>query len=387
VAGPRETESVCGHCRRRGDTGLPLSQAAAKDYGSRFAVVFAQSSVAIGAGKVSFGIHHSACPSLLSSPAEYESADRHGLIPAHGGLPCPPDGHNASLHLRGATRFFEPGPDPGLRLLPDGEAGQLNGIPLDLIFAPTFTPDGTHVAYSAVRSSTGRDLEHLDRSIHHRGRGGEAAARMRPRLSFIGPHNGDVPYLRIQDRLAPGHRDPSRERSPSQTPTRDLSTKSRARNGALLPILFLPIVNSVLGSRNGPETANWQRLSPCAIRTGRLARPVPVRGPRPVPCLFPRPWSPSGDWMYFLFSVQILPVIGHLLAPALPQTGQPSADHGSDPPDEETVACAPRIGRSFFCWTLARAWKQSTIWLAWPPAAKRVLNDREVMRTRPFALL
>ncbi len=133
--------------------------------------------LAVGAARFLF---NSRSPDVTSS-AEYESLT--DMADSATAPALSSDGHLLAF-ITGGDPFLSAG-QIWLRLLPDGEPVQLTHTS-GLIFAPTFTPDGTHVAYSAVDKEPGGAWDTWVVPIT----GGEAV-KLLPNasgLSFIGPH-------------------------------------------------------------------------------------------------------------------------------------------------------------------------------------------------------
>jgi DNA-binding winged helix-turn-helix (wHTH) protein/Tol biopolymer transport system component len=272
-------------------------------------------------------------PSAVTSAAEYEP-----LTDMAGSATAPalsPDGRLLAF-ISGGDPFLSAG-QIWLRLLPDGEPLQLTHAS-GLIFAPTFTPDGTHVAYSVVDHVLGRTWDTWTVPIT----GGEAV-KVLPNasgLSFIGPHT--VMYSEFKVGLHLGIVSSLDDRSQH----REIYLPSHERGMAHYSYLS-PDRKSVLIVEMD-RTASWHcRLVP--FDGNSPGSPVGPGGA----CLAAA-WSPGGDWMYFAAQNGNH---RHLWRQRYPD-GQPQ-QITFGPTDEETVACAPD-GHSLLT-SLGR--EQSTIWL------------------------
>ena len=273
------------------------------------------------------------------SPAVTSSADYESLTDMADSSTAPalsPDGHMLAF-IKGGEPFLSSG-QIWLKLLPDGEPLQLTHTS-GLIFAPTFTPDGTHVAYSAIDREPGGSWDTWTVPIT-----GGNAARLLPNasaLSFIGPHA--VMYSEFKTGLHLGIVSSLDDRSQH----REIYLPSHERAMAHYSYLS-PDRKSVLVVEMD-RTANFQRCRLVPFDGSSPGSPVGPSG-----ACISAAWSPSGDWMYF--SVQI----GghwHLWRQRYPDGQVQQITFG--PTDEETVACAPD-GRSLLT-SLGR--EQSTIWL------------------------
>jgi DNA-binding winged helix-turn-helix (wHTH) protein/Tol biopolymer transport system component len=286
--------------------------------------------LAIGAASLLF-ISHS--PPVTSS-AEYESLT--DMADSATAPALSPDGRLLAF-IKGGDPFLSPG-QIWLKLLPDGEPFQLTHTS-GLIFAPTFTPDGTHVAYSAVEKEPGGAWDTWIVPIA----GGEAV-KLLPNasaLSYIGPH--EVMYSEFKTGLHLGIVSSLDDRSQH----REIYLPSHERAMAHFSYLS-PDRKSVLVVEMD-RTANFQR---CRLVPFDGSSPGTFAGPAGA-CMFAA-WAPRGDWMYF--SVQI-GGHSHLWRQRYPD-GQPQ-QITFGPTDEETVACTPD-GRSLLT-SLGR--EQSRIWL------------------------
>jgi DNA-binding winged helix-turn-helix (wHTH) protein/Tol biopolymer transport system component len=280
----------------------------------------------------------------VTSPAEYES-----LTDMANSATAPalsPDGRLLAF-ISGGDPFLSPG-QIWLRLLPDGEPVQLTHTS-GLIFAPTFTPDGTHVAYSAVDQAPGGTWNTWVVPIT----GGEAV-KLLPNasaLSFIGPHT--VMYSEFKTGMHLGivsSRDDRSEHHEIYLPSHE---RAMAHYSYLSPNRKSVLVVEM------DRTANFQRCRLVPFDGSTSGNPVGPAGA----CLSAA-WSPNGEWMYF--SVQV----GgheHLWRQRYPDGRPEQITFG--PTDEETVALAPD-GRSLLT-SLGR--EQSTIWLH-VPGGERVLT-------------
>ena len=246
------------------------------------------------------------------------------------------DGHVLAF-IKSGDPFLSAG-QIWLKLLPNGEPIQLTHTS-GLIFAPTFTPDGTHVAYSAVEEELGGAWDTWVVPIT----GGEAV-KLLPNasaLSFIGPH--EVMYSEFKTGLQLGIVTSLDDRSQH----REIYLPSHERGMAHFSYLS-PDRKSVLVVEMD-RTANFQRCRLVPFDGSSPGGPVGPSGA----CRFAT-WSPRGDWMYF--SVQI-DGHSHLWRQRYPD-GQPQ-QITFGPTDEETVACSAD-GR-FLLTSLGR--EQSRIWL------------------------
>ncbi len=279
-------------------------------------------------------LHLNSQPPSVTSPAEYESLTDMAASATAPALS--PDGHLLAF-IEGGDAFLSPG-QIWLRLLPDGEPVQLTHTS-GLIFAPTFTPDGTHVAYSAVDQVPGATWNTWIVPIT----GGQATELLpnASALSFIGPHM--VMYSEFKSGMHLGIVSSRDDRSQH----REIYLPSHERAMAHYSYLS-PDHKSVLVVEMD-RTANFQRCRLVPFDGSSSGNPVGPGGA----CLSAA-WSPRGDWMYF--SVRI-GGHGHLWRQRYPD-GQPQ-QITFGPTDEETVACAPD-GRSLLT-SLGR--EQSTIWL------------------------
>ncbi len=269
----------------------------------------------------------------ITSAAEYQSLT--DMADSATAPALSPDGHLLAF-IKGGDPFLSAG-QIWLRLLPDGEPVQLTHAS-GLIFAPAFTPDGTHVAYSAIDPTPGGTWDTWIVPIT----GGEAM-KLLPNasgLSFIGPHA--MMYSEFKTGLHLGIVSSLDDRSQH----REIYLPSHERGMAHYSYLS-PDRKSVLIVEMD-RAANWR----CRLVPFDGSSPGTPVGPSGA-CLSAA-WSPRGDWMYF--SVQI-DGHRHLWRQRYPG-GQPQ-QITFGPTDEETVACAPD-GRSLLT-SLGR--EQSTIWL------------------------
>jgi DNA-binding winged helix-turn-helix (wHTH) protein/Tol biopolymer transport system component len=285
--------------------------------------------LAIGAARFLFNSHSSA----VTSSAEYESLT--DMADSATAPALSRDGHLLAF-ITGGDPFLSAG-QIWLRLLPDGEPVQLTHTS-GLIFAPTFTPDGTHVAYSAVDKEPGGAWDTWVVPIT----GGEAV-RLLPNasgLSFIGPHA--VMYSEFKTGLHLGIVSSVDDRSQHREVYLPSHERGMAHYSYLSPDRKTVLIVEM------DRTANWR----CRLVPFDGSSPGSPVGPAGA-CLSAA-WSPSGDWMYF--SAQI----GghrHLWRQRFPD-GQPQ-QITFGPTDEETVACTPD-GHSLLT-SLGR--EQGTIWL------------------------
>ena len=273
-------------------------------------------------------------PPSVTNTAEYEALT--DLANSATAPALSPDGHLLAF-IEGGDPFLSPG-QIWLRLLPDGDPVQLTHTS-GLIFAPTFTPDGTHVAYSAVDQGAGGTWNTWIVPIT-----GGQPTQLLPNasaLTFIGPHT--VMYSEFKTGLHLGIVTSRDDRSQH----REIYLPSHERAMAHYSYLS-PDRKSVLVVEMD-RTANFRR---CRLVPFDRRSSGDSVGPEGA-CLSAA-WSPRGDWMYF--SVHI----GgheHLWRQRYPDGPPQQITFG--PTDEGTVASSSD-GRSLLS-SLGR--EQSTIWL------------------------
>lgn len=270
----------------------------------------------------------------VTTPAEYVALT--DLSDSATAPALSPDGHMLAF-LKGGDSFLSPG-QVWLKLLPDGEPIQLTHSP-GLIFAPTFTPDGAHVAYSFIDQHLGGTWDTWTVPIT----GGEAT-KLLPNasgLSFIGPHA--VMYSEFKSGVHLGivsSRDDRSEHHEIYLPSHD---RGMAHFSYLSPDRKSILVVEM------DRTANFQR---CRLVPFDGTLPGNLVGPEGA-CLSAA-WSPNGQWMFFAVQSRGR---GHLWRQRYPD-GQPQ-QITFGPTDEQTVVSAPD-GHSLLT-SLGR--EQSTIWL------------------------
>jgi DNA-binding winged helix-turn-helix (wHTH) protein/Tol biopolymer transport system component len=273
-------------------------------------------------------------PRPITSSAEYEPLT--DMADSATAPALSSDGHMLAF-IKSGDPFLSAG-QIWLKLLPDGEPIQLTHGS-GLIFAPTFTPDGSHVAYSAVESEPDASLDTRIVPIT----GGESV-RLLPNasgLTFIGAHQ--TMYSEFKTGLHLGIVTSLDDRSQH----REIYLPAHERGMAHFSYLS-PDRKSVLVVEMD-RTANFQRCRLVPFDGSSPGYPIGPDGS----CRFAA-WSPHGDWMYF--SAQI-GGHSHLWRQRYPNGKPEQITFG--PTDEETVACTAD-GRALLT-SLGR--EQSRIWL------------------------
>lgn len=268
----------------------------------------------------------------VTSPAEYQALT--DLADSATAPVLSADGRFLAF-IRGDDAFMSSG-QIWLKPLPDGELVQLTHA-AGPIFAPTFTPDGMHVAYTVIEWPSSWDTWTVPIT------GGEPT-RLLPNasgLTFIGPH--EVMYSEFKGGIHLGIVASADDRSR----TRDVYLPSHERGMAHYSYLS-PDRKSVLVVEMG-RNADWQR---CRLVPFDGRSPgVPV-GPEGA-CLSAA-WSPEGTWMYFAAYVGHH---SHLWRQRFPDGAVQQLTFG--PTDDVTVAVSPD-GRSLLT-SLGQA--RTTLWL------------------------
>ena len=257
-------------------------------------------------------------PHSPTSPAEYEA-----LTQVNDSATAPaisPDGRFLAF-IRGGEPFMSSG-QIWLKSLPDGELVQLTHSTVP-IFAPTFTPDGAHVAFSAIDWSSTWDTWIVPIT------GGEPT-RLLPNasgLTFIGPH--EVLYSEFRSGIHLGIVVSRDDRSAH----RSIYLPSHERGMAHYSYLS-PDRKSVLVVEMGRD-GSWER---CRLVPFDGGSPGTAVGPDGA-CLSAA-WSPDGEWMYFAAWVGHH---SHLWRQRFPDGVPEQLTFG--PTNEQTVAVSPD-GRS-----------------------------------------
>jgi DNA-binding winged helix-turn-helix (wHTH) protein/Tol biopolymer transport system component len=267
-----------------------------------------------------------------TSPAEY--APLTDVTDSATAPALSPDGHFLAF-IRGGTPFLSSG-QVWLKQLPDGELVQLTHA-TGPIFAPTFTADGTRLAYTAIANSSSWDTWTVPIT------GGEPT-RLLPNasgLTFIGPH--EVMYSEFKTGIHLGIVTSRDDRSGH----RDIYLPSHERAMAHYAHLS-PDRKSVLVVEMG-RSADWQRCRLVPFDGSSPGGPVGPSGA----CLSAA-WSPDGKWMYF---AAYSDHHSHLWRQPFPDGVPQQLTFG--PTDEETVAASPD-GRSLLT-SLGQA--RSELWL------------------------
>jgi eukaryotic-like serine/threonine-protein kinase len=254
-------------------------------------------------------------PHAVTSPAEYEP-----LTDVADSATAPalsPDGRMLAF-IRGGDDFLSPG-QIWLKLLPNGEPIRLTQTP-NLIFGPTFTPDGTQVAYTEV-AAEGKAWDTWLVPIT----GGPTTLFMSNAsgLTFIGAH--EVMYSEFKTGLHLGLVASMDDRSRH----RDIYLPSHERGMAHFSYLS-PDRKSVLVVEMG-KTGDWERCRLVPFDGSSAGAPV---GPASA-CRFAA-WSADGKWMYFAARI-----FGHshLWRQRYPDGIPEQITFG--PTDEETVGVSP----------------------------------------------
>ena len=255
--------------------------------------------------------------------------------------------------IRGDGPFMSSG-QIWLKLLPDGEPVQLSHGS-GLIFAPTFTPDGAHVAYTSIDPSPGSTWDTWIVPIT----GGEAT-KLLPNasgLTYTGPH--EVMYSEFKQGLHLGIVSSLEDRSRH----RDIYLPAHERGMAHYSYLSPDRGSVLVVEMDG--TGNWQRCRVVPFDGGGEGKQVGPEG-----ACVSAAWSPDGRWMYF----------------AVERTGRtqlwrqryPDGDPEQitfGPMDVDTVSCAPD-GKSLLA-SVGR--DESALWLHNAAGDHRITDDGYVV--------
>ncbi|HTT04539.1 MAG TPA: winged helix-turn-helix domain-containing protein [Steroidobacteraceae bacterium] len=248
-----------------------------------------------------------------------------------------PDGHLLTF-IRGGSAFLSSG-QIWLKALPDGEPIQLTHTN-DTIFAPTFTPDGTHVAYTGIENQ-GRSWDTWVVPIT-----GGAPVRLLPNasgLSFIG--SDQVMYSEFQTGIHLGIVTSRDDRSGHRQIYLPEHERGMAHYSYLSPDRRTVLVVEMA------RTANFGRCRLVPFDGSSRGKPVGPDGA----CLSAA-WSPDGKWMYF---AAVVAGHSHLWRQRYAEGEPEQITFG--PTEEDTVAVA-EDGRSLIS-SVVLGHEQSQIWL------------------------
>ncbi|HEX4051225.1 MAG TPA: winged helix-turn-helix domain-containing protein [Steroidobacteraceae bacterium] len=282
----------------------------------------------------------------ITSPAEYVQLT--DVDDSATAAALSPDGRMLAF-IRGGSAFLSSG-QIWLKVLPDG-----GSIPLthttDTIFAPTFTPDGTHVAYTGVENQ-GRAWDTWVAPIT-----GGAPVRLLPNasgLTFIGPD--EVMYSEFQTGIHLGIVTSKDDRSGHRQIYLPEHERGMAHFSYLSPDRRMVLVVEMA------KTANFGRCRLVPFDASSRGKPVGPDGA----CLSAA-WSPDGRWMYF---AAVVAGHSHLWRQRYANGSPEQITFG--PTEEQTVTVAAD-GHSLIS-SVVLGHEQSQIWLH-DPSGERALTS------------
>ena len=216
----------------------------------------------------------------VTSPAEYEA-----LTDVGGSATAPalsPDGRMLAF-IEGGTAFLSTG-QIYLKLLPDGQPVRLTSLS-GPIYAPTFAPDGTRVAYTLVQKR--EDLLTWDTWTVPI-TGGEPTLLLgnAAGLGWIGPH--ELLYSEIRNGLHMGVVTSDDGRGGQRALYFPKHERAMAHYSYLSPDRRSVLLVEM------DRAGEWQRCRLIPFSGGSAGTPVGPAGH----CLSAA-WSPDGKWMYF----------------------------------------------------------------------------------------
>jgi DNA-binding winged helix-turn-helix (wHTH) protein/Tol biopolymer transport system component len=271
----------------------------------------------------------------VTLPAEYEA-----LTDVTDSTTAPvlsPDGHMLAF-IRGGEPFLSSG-QIWLQVLPHGEPVQLTSEHAT-IFAPTFTPDGTRVAYTVTTQSASEGSWNTW-TVPVTGGAPSLLLPNASGLSYIGPH--EVMYSEFKTGIHLGIVASQDDRSRH----REVYLPSHVRGMAHYSYLSPDRKSVLVVEMSGAGEFQRCRLVPFDGHSGG----VPV-GPNGS-CLSAT-WSADGKWMYFAAKVAGR---SHVWRQRSAEATPEQITFG--PTDEQTVAQGPE-GRSLLA---SIGLVQSTLWI------------------------
>ncbi len=285
----------------------------------------------------------------VTSPAEYEAITELGDAATAPALS--PDGRMLAF-IGGGPAFLSTG-QIYVKMLPNGQPVRLTNLP-GPIYAPTFTPDGTRVAYTLVQKR--QDLLTWD-TWTVPVTGGEPALLLSNAagLGWIGPHQ--VLYSEVKSGLHMGVVTSGDDRAAQ----RDLYFPGHERGMAHYSYLS-PDRKSVLLVEMD-RAGEWQRCRLIPFSGNSTGAPIGPAGH----CLSAA-WAPDGKWMYFSAEIG-----GHSHLWRQRYPGATAAEQITfGPTEEEGVALSPD-GRSL---VTSLGLLQRSIWIHDASGERRITSEK-----------
>ena len=270
----------------------------------------------------------------VTSPAEYQPLT--DVADSATAAVLSPDGRKLAF-IRNGSWLLGPG-QVWIKNLPDGDYLRLTNAS-GLLFAPAFTPDGSHVTYTVV-DKRGESWDTWSVPVT----GGEAA-RLLPNasgLTYIGPH--EVLFSRFRTGIHLG----LVTATDTGANSRDVYWPDHERAMAHFSYLSPDHRSVLVVEMNG--LGNFQQCRLVPFTGGSTGHPV---GPSRGACIAAA-WAPDGQWMYFVIGRAAR---SHIWRQRFPDGAPQQITYGTT--DEEGVFLAAD-GRSLLT---SIGTEQDTLWL------------------------